>query len=48
MSVRTFFYALWCMGVVLLFMLSSYRAWSPFAEGGRSRAPSGVYGPNHK
>lgn len=45
---RNFFYALWCLGVVALFMLSGVFAWSPFAEGGRARAHSGFYGPTHK
>ncbi len=48
MTLRTFLYALWCMGIVLMFMATNYHAWSPFAEGGRARTPSGFYGPNHK
>lgn len=48
MSGRTFLYGLWCLGVAVLFLTSTYYAWSPFADGGR--APVGVRasGPNHK
>jgi hypothetical protein len=48
MSTRTFFYALWCLGVMGLFMLASAYGWSPFAEGGRARPHAGFYGPTHK
>jgi len=48
MNTRTFLYALWCLGVVALFVLSGIFAWSPFAEGGRSRPHVGIYGPTHK
>lgn len=48
MNIRTFLYGLWSLGVVALFVLSGIFAWSPFAEGGRTRAHSGFYGPTHK
>lgn len=48
MSTRTFVYALWCLGVMGMFMTLSMFAWSPFAEGGRARPHAGFYGPTHK
>lgn len=48
MSGRTFFYALWCLGVMALLVLSTSFAWSPFAEGSRARTHAGFYGPTHK
>lgn len=48
MNTRLFLYALWCLGVVALFVLSGIFAWSPFAEGGSARSHVGIYGPTHK
>ncbi|MBX9813713.1 MAG: hypothetical protein K2X76_03340 [Sphingomonas sp.] len=55
MNNRVFLFALYCMGVVGLFMATGYYGWSPFAEGGRARGGSGggggfifVGGPRHK
>ncbi len=48
MSSRTFLYALWCLGVMGLFLLAGSYSWSPFAEGGRARPHAGFYGPTHK
>ena len=53
MNSRLFLFALYCMGVVALFLLSGYYGWSPFAEGGRARGGGGggfvyVGGPHHK
>ncbi len=48
MNTRTFLYALWCLGVAALFVLSGIFAWSPFAEGGRPHGYSRISGPTHK
>ncbi|HTG37963.1 hypothetical protein [Sphingomonas sp.] len=54
MRTSSFLYALWCLGMVGLFMLASANAWSPFADGRRgARGSSGggvifIGGPNHK
>jgi len=44
-----FLYGLWSLGVVGLFLGSTFYAYSPFADGGRA-APraGGFYGPTHK
>jgi len=41
-------YALWCIAVAALFVISTSYAWSPFADGGRAGPRSGFYGPTHK
>lgn len=48
MDVRSFLYALWCLGVLALFVLSGIFAWSPMAEGSAARPHTGFYGPRHK
>jgi hypothetical protein len=48
MRLGTFFYAIWCLGVIALFGLGGIYAYSPFADGGRTGRPSGYYGPTHK
>jgi hypothetical protein len=48
MSGRFFFYALWCLAVLGLFVMSGLFAWSPFADGGRAPRGAGIYGPTHK
>ena len=48
MEGRTFFYALWSLGVVGLFLGATTFAYSPFADGGRVSPRAGVYGPTHK
>ena len=48
MSGRPLFYALWCLGITGLFVLSGFFAWSPFADGGRGTPRSAIYGPTHK
>jgi hypothetical protein len=48
MEGRTFFYALWSLGVVGLFLGATAFAYSPFANGGRDAPGAGVYGPTHK
>ncbi len=48
MEGRTFFYALWSLGVVGLFLGATAFAYSPFANGGRVVPGAGVYGPTHK
>lgn len=49
MSRSTILYALFCLGVMALFVLSAARGYSPFASGGAR--PFGFYaarGPTHK
>ena len=48
MEGRTFFYALWSLGVIGLFLGMTSFAYSPFADGGRVAPRAGVYGPTHK
>lgn len=54
MRTSIFLYALWCIGMVGLFMLASANAWSPFADGRRGARGGGgggvifIGGPNHK
>lgn len=48
MEGRTFFYALWSLGVVGLFLGATSFAYSPFADGGRVTPRGGIYGPTHK
>ena len=48
MEGRTFFYALWSLGVVGLFLGATAFAYSPFANGGRVAPGAGIYGPTHK
>lgn len=48
MGTRSFLYALWCLGVIALFLFTGIFAWSPFADGGGGRAHYGFYGPHHK
>ena len=48
MEPRTFFYALWSMGIVGLFLTATAFAYSPFADGGRVTPRAGYYGPTHK
>ena len=48
MDLRTFFYALWSLGIVGLFLGATAFAYSPFADGGRVAARPGIYGPTHK
>ena len=48
MEGRTFFYALWSLGVVGLFLGATAFAYSPFANGGRVPPGAGIYGPTHK
>jgi len=48
MSRSIFLYALWCLGVLGLFLAASSQGYSPFADGARSAAVHGAYGPNHK
>jgi hypothetical protein len=43
-----FLYALWCLGVVGLFLTSGIFSYSPFADAGRAGAGRGYYGPTHK
>ena len=48
MSSRLFLYALWCLGVTGLFVVSGFYAWSPFADGGRAPHRAGYCGPTQK
>lgn len=48
MSSGAFFSGAWSLAVVGLFLLASIYGYSPFADGGRSAAVAGVYGPSHK
>ncbi|MEA3053422.1 MAG: hypothetical protein QOG72_2325 [Sphingomonadales bacterium] len=48
MSRGSFLYALWCLAVAGLFVLSGFFGWSPFADGGRAHRGAGFYGPTHK
>lgn len=43
-----FLYGLWSLGVIGLFLVTSFYGYSPFADGGRSAIRSGIYGPTHK
>jgi hypothetical protein len=47
MSTRFFLFAAWCLTMFGGAAVSSYYAWSPFADGKRG-ASSGFYGPTHK
>lgn len=47
MTVRVYLFIIWCLLVVGVAIVTSYYAWSPFADGRRSGS-SGFYGPTHK
>lgn len=48
MDTRNIIYSLWSLGTVGLFLGATMFAYSPFADGGRSTARVGIYGPTHK
>ena len=49
MKIPSILYALFCAGVVALFMTATIRSYSPFADGGRPMFVGGaVRGPTHK
>lgn len=48
MSRSTFLYGLWCLGVLGLYLACASQGYSPFADGARTSAVHGAYGPNHK
>jgi hypothetical protein len=41
-------YALFCMGVIALFIMAAQRRYSPFADGGVRTFAAVPRGPNHK
>jgi len=47
MSTRSFLFGAWCLALVGGNVVSSYYAWSPFADGKRDNR-AGFYGPTHK
>lgn len=48
MDNRTFLYGLWTILIVGMFAGATFYGYSPFADGGRTTARAGVYGPTHK
>ena len=48
MKSSSFLYALWCLGVIGLYLTAASQGYSPFADGGRAAAVHGIYGPTHK
>lgn len=48
MKISTFLYAFWCLGVIGLYLIAAGQGYSPFADGGRTAAIHGAYGPTHK
>lgn len=48
MTRGSFFFGLWCLCVAALFIVTAIFGYSPFAQGGRSAARVGAYGPTHK
>ncbi|EQB29683.1 hypothetical protein [Sphingobium ummariense] len=48
MSRGTFLYALWCLGVLGLYLAAASQGYSPFADGGRTAGAARAYGPTHK
>jgi hypothetical protein len=48
MSTKVFLYGIWCVGIILASLATSYYAWSPFADGNGRAARAGLYGPTHK
>jgi hypothetical protein len=48
MDTRNLFYSVWSGGIGALFLAATVFGYSPFADGGRSAARAGIYGPTHK
>ncbi|WP_196221840.1 hypothetical protein [Sphingobium sp. CAP-1] len=48
MSGSRFLYALWCLGVIALYLAAASQGYSPFADGGRTAGAARAYGPTHK
>ncbi|MBA4755408.1 MAG: hypothetical protein H2050_11310 [Sphingobium sp.] len=48
MSRSSFLYALWCLGVLGLYLTAAAQGYSPFADGGRTAGAARAYGPTHK
>ncbi|MFC3441172.1 hypothetical protein ACFOKF_08170 [Sphingobium rhizovicinum] len=48
MSRSSFLYALWCLGVLALYLAAAAQGYSPFADGGRTAGAYRAYGPTHK
>lgn len=48
MSRGSFFFGLWCLFIAALFIMAGILGYSPFAQGGRTAARAGAYGPTHK
>ncbi|MEY2926871.1 MAG: hypothetical protein RL367_1348 [Pseudomonadota bacterium] len=47
MDIKQMLFGFWCLSMVGGSVMSSYYAWSPFADGNGRGAP-GFYGPTHK
>lgn len=48
MSRSSFLYALWCLGVIGLYLAGASQGYSPFADGGRVAGVYRAAGPTHK
>lgn len=48
MSRSSFLYALWCLGVLGLYLAAASQGYSPLADGGRTASGYRAYGPTHK